>query len=184
MLAVIGNWDVAGLAREQAVEFERQHSIRRRARPLVLRFLAVLGLLVGSILESQVNKVNHELQQRLVFFRGARAKLEESETAELEIDADDSLRSLIDSMEGHLAGMAKQALEISEQKFPTDDRSPKPIREAFRRVGATSIALRDEVQHFKWAMQAHDANVCALRHARRVSRSAEELDGELVRIFS
>ena len=184
MLAVVGNWDVASLAREQAVEFERQHSMRRRARPVVLRILAVPAMLVGALFERQVDKLNHKLQQQLVFFRGARAKLEESETAESEIDADDSLRTLIESMEGHLAGMAAQAVEIAEQRFPSDDHRPKPLRDAFRKVGATSIELRSEVQHFKWAMQAHDANVCALRRARSVSRTTEELDGELVRIFS
>ena len=149
-----------------------------------MRIIAIPAILVGSVIERKIDSVNHTLQQQLVFFRGARAKLEESETAESEIDADDSLRALIDLMEGHLSGMSAQAIEIAEQKFPGDDERPKPMRAAFRRLSATSVELRDEVRLFKWAMQAHDANVCALRHARSVSRTAEELDGELVRIFS
>lgn len=161
-----------GLAARRASLFERKSS-RLTALLRVVRLAPVylhLQLLDG-MLAATINRHTRRFVDDALWFRGMRAELEERIGAS-EIDPEDRLRMRLQRVEAGVAAMLADAERMAE---------PGPRHRALRTMAAAQglrqalLDLRGEVRRFIGAIQAHDANVFAMRQVIRVCSSSDEL---------
>jgi len=181
-MTTAATFDLVDLARHQTTAFERERTYLARAYRWLPQWL--MSLAAATAAPMVLRFVDHHAQwlaDRAVWFRGAMASLQET-PADHPLDPDDTLRTALDRMEANLASIRLTAMDVAQKVDRTRGRTGMTTR-ALRRMAAAADELAAEVHDFKGVLQAHDANLDALTHARRVATTAQALDAELDRAF-
>jgi hypothetical protein len=165
------------LARNQAASFRHQRSVLSFSRPLA----RIAVPIVGAIAVRFVLHYAQRFAQQAVWFRGAAGGIER-EPLDREIDPQDALRALLDQMEHDLLTISQGAGKIASDIRKRDGKARGGLRDALDRLSRVALELREEVRSFKAGVQAHDANVDAMRRAvRRVAANHADLQADLER---
>lgn len=183
MSSLAAPFEVVDLARHQAAEFAHERSVLAKVYRMVPgKLMRVLEDLCANLVLRFVTHHTRRLAQQEVWFSGAQMAIEQLPADHL-LDPEDMLRSQLDAMELGLTEIARGATGIANNVDRARQR-PGLFTTGLRRMATAATELRLEVRGFKGALQAHDANVSALQHARRVCTTTAELDAELARALA
>ncbi len=183
MSSLAAPFEVVDLARYQAAEFAHERSILATVYRVVPgRLMRLVEDFCAGFVLRFVTRHTRRLAQQAVWFSGALVAIEQLPADHL-LDPEDMLRAQLDMMELGLTEIARGATGIANN-VERARRRPGLFTTALRRMATAANELRLEVRGFKGALQAHDANVSALQHARRVCTTAAELDAELARALA
>lgn len=178
MTAAVSTFEVVDLASAQAAEFATERSrLARVYRFVPQKLVGLLEDLFADIALGYLNRHACWFAQRAVWFRGAQADLENTPIGR-QLDPEDRLRASLDRMEVGLAEIAGASQRLAKDTDAIRGRRGM-FSAALLRLAASAVEMRKEVRHFKGALQAHDANVDAIRRARRICSSLSELDEAL-----
>ena len=185
MTAAVSTFEVVDLVDAQAAEFatERSRLVRERSRLARVyrlvpqKIFGLLGDLFAGMALAFLNRHARWFAHRAVWFRGAQADLENLPLGRL-LDPDDHLRTSLDRMESGLAEIVGASQRLAKETEIIRGRRGM-FSAALLKLAAAADEMRQEVRHFKGALQAHDANVDAIRRARRICSSPSELDEAL-----
>lgn len=162
----MGAVEVVDLARSQSAAIERQYAPLASVATWPWRLKSLLLNSAGALVERYLQKKARRLAQTAIWFRGARAEVEEAADApRKELDSDDRLRTILDELEADLVSLEREAREIVARFEAADGKRRGQVRDAFRSIANHGADLRSEVRAFKAAVQAHDANHFALQAA-------------------
>lgn len=133
---------------------------------------------VGALLERALTRTfdgfSRRLSERALAIHALVEEIRSGDPSDAEIDPDDDLRRKLDIVEADFASIADDVEKLS--RYGARVLAP----EAAERCKLSARAAAAEVRELKGAIQAHDANVAALRRAaRRAAQTPIDLDAQL-----
>lgn len=177
-------YEVVDLARSQAASFELRRHVMVALRPLGTALLRLPHLVVGYAVTAAIKSFARKQNELAVWFRGASAALQDSKRSEC-LDPEDELRRKLDLMESHLLSLRGETLKLLQRRVSAG-RGDSEVAGAMRHLVAAATELYEDVRSFKGALQAHDADVCALKAgaAHPTEMSSDDVDAALGQLFT